>query len=201
MGLKLIIFILVSVLILAIGIYYFYDPYINCSTKSNKPFILNDTPYSPRDTCFYKSAQEKMDPKICEWVKTEEYMWACIYHLFSKAKDKESFCSKMSEESTKEDCFLLIMYVPNEGDLAICNKMKYPRYKNNCYWLLATLKNDTSICDLMIYKENQTDCSGPIMYSDTNPSSTNPYCVNNFREICHAVVLGDENKLNELRGY
>jgi hypothetical protein len=171
----------ISVGIIAGGVsYYFVSRLFAPLIEKNATFEASDL------TLSYKAATLK-DSTICDKI-LENSLWkdSCYYYVAMLKKDI-SLCSKAvtSISSSKEECELVLSAI-NSNDNSMCDNITSPVYnkianchinfaiatrnfracekitvesfKNRCYYSLANIMKDSSICDNIIQSDDKKFC-------------------------------------------
>jgi len=111
--------------------------------------------------CFNDAAQSSQDPKLCEKIIDE--IWR-VYCLTALAATKDPNICEKEPSSWKGNCYY---EVSRKGDTRLCDKITSSQFKDGCYYTIALIDNDSSLCNKILDNDLNMTCSA-ITKSDSS---------------------------------
>jgi len=144
---KIIIIGIVALVLLIAGIGWVIQPFNQkgADTEENK------------DLSLLQQASEKKNISLCNEIENL-FMKDSCYKIVSIDNLESSGCIKIESQQMKKDCYCDIM--KETKDETICETMDLDiSFKDKCYWNVASLKQDRSLCENIVDETLKEACS------------------------------------------
>lgn len=213
---KLVIGIIVVVLILILGVYFFRsgggkfdEQTLVCIEECEEDTCINNC----KDEYYFINAKEEGSLDSCSKISSENYKEGCedlIYYRISLSENDIYLCDNIVEDNLNEMCKRrLIFYQANEEkDIGVCDKLNdWPECKDIIRINIAYFDNDLSFCEQIIDSEIREICFNSVVIRKVRVERDISLCEkildDSIRESCTLIAESaevEEKLINEGSG-
>tara|TARA_Y100000310_G_scaffold342190_1_gene444210 strand:+ start:1057 stop:2097 length:1041 start_codon:yes stop_codon:yes gene_type:complete len=147
--------------------------------------------------CLNKIALKEKNPDICEeWRDVEEEddsqgeVDRCLYNIAMEIRDS-NICYNINWTSRKDDCLYNLAKLTKNS--VLCNNMSESGSytdKNSCYWHLARINGDESLCEKIIlseYIQEQIEQEEPVGTNSHDGCMENVALIKEDKSLCDEI--------------
>lgn len=114
-----------------------------------------------------------------------------IIAFISVYNSNKDSCKKISNSDERNNCYQASAI--KAKSLKICDKIE-DNIKNSCYWNIARLENNISICEKILLVEDKEWCYHEIAQINNNSSICNMITSNESKTNCISCLRGSCSK-------